>query len=252
MSDTILVVPDNHVLTLTLNRPDKKNALTHAMYDRLASEIAAAQTNDAIRCVVITGTGDMFTSGNDLMDFRNSPPLGQDTPVSRFLSAISTAEKPLIAAVNGLAVGVGLTMLLHCDLVIASETAGFKAPFVDLALVPEAASSLLLPQRVGHAWANDIFLTGRTVTAEEALRLGIVSRIVAQDALAGETASLAAALSAKAPAAVKATKSLMKSANDQVPARMAEESALFVRQLQSAEFMEAVNAFMEKRPPKFG
>ena len=252
MTDLIKIERDDRVLVVTMNRPDKKNALSHAMYAAMADAIAGAQTDDGIRAVVILGAGDAFTSGNDLADFQSGPPPGPDTPVSRFLQAILHAEKPLIAAVGGVAVGVGLTMLLHCDIVLVSERAMLQAPFVDLGLVPEAGSSLLLPRLVGNAVAGDMLLTARRVTGEEALRFGIASRLVAHDALHAEALQIAHTIAAKAPTAVRLIKSLLRKTRDEIGERMAIEGEMFGAQLKSPEFMEAATAFMQKRPPDFG
>lgn len=252
MSDHIIVSSQDRVMTITINRPDKKNALTVDMYAAIADALNDANTNNDIRTIVITGAGDAFTAGNDLADFRDNPPLSDDAPVNRFLQAIITAEKPIVAAVNGMAVGVGLTMLLHCDIVLLSENAILTAPFVDLALVPEAASSLLLPRLAGHAKAADIFLTGKKVTAQEAYEIGLASRICRSDALMDEATALAASLAAKAPQAIKITKRLMRGDTNILIDRMREEGGHFSSQLQSAEVLEAIAAFFEKRPPNFG
>jgi len=242
---------ENGVMTLTMNRPEKKNALTHAMYAALADGLAAAGADDQVRVVLITGSGDSFTSGNDLMDFMQSPPVGTEAPVQRFLREISTAEKPLVAAVNGLAVGVGVTMLLHCDLVYAGRGASFQAPFVNLALVPEAASSMLLPARIGHARAAELFLLGTRFDASRAERCGLVADVFDDGALAAEAMQRARALAAKAPGAVRLTKMLMKRAPESVVERMAVEGRIFGERLASPELREAITAFMQKRPADF-
>jgi len=158
MSEHVLISQENNILTLTMNRPEKKNAITSAMYATLAEQLENANTNPDIRVVVITGAGDNFTSGNDINDFLQNPPTNENSTVSKFLRAIASLEKPLIASVNGVAIGVGTTLLLHCDFAYASETAVFQMPFVDLALVPEAASSYLLPQMMGHRKAAELIL----------------------------------------------------------------------------------------------
>ncbi|MPZ35668.1 MAG: enoyl-CoA hydratase [Rhodospirillales bacterium] len=239
------------VLTITMNRPAKKNALTHAMYAAIAEALGLAATDPAIRVVLITGTADAFTAGNDLGDFVSAPPGSGDSPVLRFLAALSTADKPVVAAVNGLAVGVGTTMLLHCDLVYAARSATFSVPFVDLALVPEAASSLLLPRRIGHAKAAELFLLGGRLDAAEAEATGLVTSVFDDGALMPEALKRAQLLAGKAASAVRATKALMKRSEEPVADRMRAESAHFAAQLQSPEFKEAVKAFTEKRAPKF-
>ena len=182
MTDLMNISRNERVLTLEMNRPEKKNALTHAMYAAMADAIRDAQTDSKTGAVLICAAGDFFTAGNDLADFQSGMPSGKP-PVIHFLEAIRDAEKPLFAAVNGPAVGIGLTMLLHCDLSFAAKSATFSAPFTKVGLVPEAASSLLLPQTVGLAMANDILLTGRTITADEALSCGLISRIYEDDTL---------------------------------------------------------------------
>lgn len=233
-----------------MNRPDQKNALTHAMYAAIADALEELNTDDTLRVATITGAGDAFTSGNDLMDFAagntDGPP-----PVLRFLDNIRDAEKPVIAAVNGIAVGVGLTMLLHCDLAFASNTARFKAPFPHVGLVPEAGSSLLLPQALGNAWANDILLAGRTLDADDALRAGLISRVYSPAELIEKTNETAAIIAAQAPNAMKKSKRLIRSNRPDVIERMKAEGVLFDEQLRSPEFAECAAAFMQKRAPKF-
>lgn len=242
---------DAGVLSIIMNRPDKKNALTHAMYAAMADALEQAERDAAIRVALITGAGDAFTAGNDLGDFMSAPPQGADAPVFRFLRAIASASKPVIAAVNGLAVGVGTTMLLHCDLVYAARSATFTAPFVNLALVPEAASSLLLPQRIGHAKAAELFLLGAKLDAAGAEAAGLVAAVFDDAALLAEATSRAKALAAKAPNAVRLTKALMKRQPEPVAERMAEEARHFGAQLTSPEVREAITAFMQKRAPDF-
>ncbi len=250
MIDTIKLERQGRVLIVTMNRPAQKNALNHAMYGAMADAIAAAQEDDGLRAIVITAAGDTFTAGNDLGDFARPMPEGK-APVVRFLESLRDADKPLVAAVNGMAVGVGLTMLLHCDLAFASDSASFRAPFARMGLVPEAASSLLLPNALGNAWANDILLAGRTISAGEALSTGLVSRVYPGDCLLPETLQTAAAVAALAPNAVRLTKRLIRSNRSAVARQMQAESVLFAEQLQSAEFAEAASAFMQKREPVF-
>ncbi len=250
----VLVEDADRVRTLTFNRPDKKNALTHAMYARLADAMVEAESDPNIRAILFVGAGSAFTAGNDMLDFMNAPPGMNDddeTPVIRFLRALVDAEKPLIAAVNGLAVGVGATMLLHCDLVYAADDAFLQTPFVNLALVPEAASSLLLPQRIGRARAGEMLFLSEKITAAEAVAYGLVARTFPQADLLNEARSRAVALAAKAPGAVRDTKRLISGDRDAKRARMAEEGALFAAALQSEEFREAATAFFEKRPANF-
>lgn len=252
MTDLILTERDGAVLKIYFNRPDKKNALTQDMYEAVNQALTDADQNDDIRVIYLSSVGDAFTAGNDLMDFRDRPPVSPDAPVMQFLRLIAGLETPVVAAVGGIAVGVGLTMLLHFDVVVASDQASFSVPFVDLALVPEAASSLLLPARVGRALASDMFLTGRRLSAEEALATGIISRVYEAEHLETEALAIAHSLAKKAPGAVKYTKSLIQPDISVVKDRIAAEARIFAQQLQSPELLEAIMAFMEKRPPNFG
>jgi enoyl-CoA hydratase/carnithine racemase len=248
----VVAARDGAVLTITMSRPAKKNALTHAMYGAMADALGSAATDGSVRVILITGTGDAFTAGNDLGDFLNAPPAGAEAPVFRFLTALSTAEKPVVAAVNGLAVGIGTTMLLHCDLVYAARSAVFSAPFVNLALVPEAASSLLLPGRIGHAKAAELFLLGGRMDAKQAEASGLVTAVFDDGVLRTEAMDRARSLAAKAPSAVRATKMLMKRGEEPIAERMRAEALQFAAQLKSAELREAIKAFTEKRAPDFG
>jgi enoyl-CoA hydratase/carnithine racemase len=240
-------------LVLTLNRPDKKNALTRAMYKTLATEITSADTDPAIRCILIMANGDMFTAGNDLADFAAigaaaAAPRPEDG--NPLLPALARARTPIVAAVNGRAVGVGVTMLLHCDMVYVADDALLITPFVNLALVPEAGSSLLMPLRIGHARAFEMFVLGEPVNAEKAVNWGIANRSVSPSDLHSVARATAIAIAARAPASVVATKSLMRD-ETVLLARMGEESGHFLRQLKSAEFKEAFTAFSERRAPDF-
>lgn len=240
------------ILTITFDRPDKKNALTRAMYTAIADALEAAETDSAVRVVVLTGNGGAFTAGNDLQDFLHNPPLGDDSPVFRFLRAISTASKPLVAAVTGVAVGVGTTMLLHCDLVYVGAGAKLSLPFVNLALVPEAASSLLLPELIGHHRAAELLMLGEPFGAETARAHGIANAVFPDAQVLAEAMNVAARLAAKPPTALRLTKQLMRRSRGDVAGQMAAEGVHFRAQLQSAEAREAMTAFLEKRPPKFG
>lgn len=252
MTTDILTSVENRILTITFNRPNKKNAITAAMYGAMADAMEDANKNDDIRVILFNAGGDAFTAGNDLIDFRDNPPRGPETGVARFLRELVLARKPLVAAVNGIAVGVGFTMLLHCDIVYMSETAQLQAPFVDLALVPEASSSLLLPARIGQAKAAEIFMLGKRVNAAEADAMGIASRVFPADELAAAALKAATALSKKAPESLRQTKQLMRGDLDVISTRMLEESELFGARLQSPELTEAVMAFLQKREPDFG
>ncbi|OFX05337.1 MAG: enoyl-CoA hydratase [Alphaproteobacteria bacterium RIFCSPHIGHO2_12_FULL_63_12] len=250
MSKHVKTDRDGRVLSILIDRPDKKNALTHEMYAAIADGLERAHDDDQIRCVILTGAGDSFTAGNDLGDFAAGLPEGKP-PVVRFLEAIVACDKPLLAAVNGPAVGVGLTLLLHSDLVYASEQATFRSPFPHLGVVPEAGSSLLLPMAVGNAWANDIFIAGRVLTAQEALSAGLVSRVFPAASFMEECRKIASIVAAQAPNAMRETKRLIRSNRAAVMERMAKEGAIFNAQLKSPEFMLAASAYMQRRLPEF-
>lgn len=247
----ILTARADGILTITFNRPEKKNALTSAMYAAMADALETGETDDAVRVVVFAGNGGAFTAGNDLQDFLNNPPQGDNSPVFRFLRAISTASKPLIAAVSGVAVGVGTTMLLHCDLVYVGTDARLSLPFVNLALVPEAASSLLLPAMIGHHRAAELLMLGEPFNAETAKAYGIANAIFPDARVLPEAMQVAAKLAAKPPTALRLTKQLMRQSRGDIAGQMAAEGAHFRSQLTSAEAREAMTAFFEKRPPKF-
>lgn len=252
MSDHILISTENRVLTITFNRPEKKNALTHAMYATMAKAIKDAESDNNVRAILFTGNGDAFTAGNDLIDFQQAGGLTGDMPVQHFLEALGTTDKPVVAAVNGVGVGIGLTMLLHSDLVYMAEHAEIQAPFVDLALVPEFASSLLLPARIGHAKAAEIFMLGKRVSAEEACKLGIANEVCSPGELLAVAGKAAAKLARKAPRSLQMTKRLMRGDKEVLAERMKQESVYFGEQLQSAEVAEAITAFLQKRAPDFG
>jgi enoyl-CoA hydratase/carnithine racemase len=251
MTDHVIADVADGILAIRINRPEKKNALTAAMYSALADALERADAEVSVRVVTLTGTDDSFSSGNDIQDFMQQKPTPGETPVLRFLRVISTTRKPLIAAVNGLAVGVGVTMLLHCDLVYAASTATFQLPFVNLGLVPEAASTLLLPRLVGHQRASELMLLGDKFDAAAAQALGFVNAVHPTQALAAAVRERAALLAAKPPSALRLTKALLKSETTGVAARMAEESVQFAKQLQSPEVQEAFGAFFQRRKPDF-
>ena len=234
------------VLCLKLNRPDKQNALTREMYQELADAIRAANGDFGIRAVVITTTSQHFTSGNDLFDFLNAPPLEPGSPVMNFLEAIHSFAKPIIAAVSGNAIGIGTTMLLHCDYVTCHPTSNFSMPFVTLGLVPEAGSSLLFPRLVGHQVASRIILGGEPFGPEEAKGFGLVAEI-SEDPLASAM-RFAEKVSEQPPGAVIQTKALLKSElHDKVAAVIRAEGELFQMALQSEEAREAFMNFLAKR-----
>jgi len=245
----ILVSKDEAVLTLSINRPAKRNALTRAMYAELAKCLNDAAGDFGIRCVVISSEGDHFTAGNDIKDFMENPPTNEDSDVADFLGALLNFPKPLLAAVKGHAVGVGTTMLLHCDVVVASPTASFSMPFTSLGLVPEAGSSYLFPQLVGYQRAAKIFFTGEAFGADEAKEMGLVATI-ATDAYA-EAMKIAQQIAAQPPQSIINTKALLKARqHDSVAAVMRAEFQLFSMALQSEEAMEAFMNFMAKKGSK--
>lgn len=251
MSD-ILVHTEDGVTTLTFNRPDKKNSITAAMYASLADALEAAAADDSVRCVVFQGNETTFSAGNDIADFLNNPPATTDSPVFRFLRGIAQFPKPLLAAVCGPAVGVGTTLLFHCDLVYAGDNAAFSMPFVNLGLCPEAASSLLVPQMFGYHRAAEALLLGEPFMAEAALEVGLVNRVVPPSEAAAVAQQTARKLAAKPLSSLVATKRLMKQGQmKQVMTVMAEEGEHFGRMLREPAAREAFGAFMERRKPDF-
>jgi enoyl-CoA hydratase/carnithine racemase len=252
MTEHIKIESKDNILTLTLARPDKKNALTNVMYGVLADALLAAETDPAARVVVIRGEGDMFTAGNDVGEFAAmaTGAFKGERHVARFLQAIARASRPLVAAVQGRAVGVGTTMLLHCDFVVLAEDAQLSTPFVNLALVPEAASTLLMPLRIGYARAYEMFTLGEPLDAKTALALGIANRVVPLDRLHAEAAAIAQRLARLPAGSLAATKRLMRNP-DVLVAQMAAESECFTERLSTAEAREAFTAFAERRPPDF-
>lgn len=240
------------VLTITIARPAKKNALTAAMYQAMADALAEAQEDSAVRAILLRGSDGNFSAGNDLEDFLKAPPKDENAPVFQFLARISGASKPIVAAVPGIAVGVGVTMLLHCDLVYAADTATFSLPFVQLGLCPEAASSMLLPRLAGHQIAAEKLLLGEPFDALEAHRIGIVNRVLPTAELDAFAAKQAAKLAALPASSLRVTKALLKDTGGvTVAARMAEEAGHFSAMLRAPEAREAMTAFFEKRKPDF-
>jgi enoyl-CoA hydratase/carnithine racemase len=255
MSDNILVSIDAGVMEIRFNRADKKNAFTTPMYVAIVEALRRADADPAVRVILLSAEGGAFSAGNDLQDFMNNPPDlggGPDAgPVMQFMHGLSSARKVLLAAVQGPAVGVGATLLLHCDLVLAAEDARLSLPFINLGLVPEFGSTLLLPQRVGYHRAAELALLGEPIGAAAAHHLGLVNRVVPNAELAETARALARKLAAKAPEALLLTKQLLKSGAGNVPDRIVEEAGHFAKRLHSAEFREAATAFFEKRPPDF-
>lgn len=251
MSD-ILSHRDQGVLTLTFNRLSRKNSITADMYAALADALAQARDDAGVRVVVLQGDESIFSAGNDIGDFLNAPPSTDDAPVFRFLRGIASFPKPIVAAVCGPAVGIGTTLLFHCDLVYAGDNAAFSMPFVNLGLCPEAASSLLVPQMFGYHRAAEALLLGEAFYAEAALEVGLVNRVLPPSEVNGYAQTTARKLAAKPLSALVETKRLLKKTqSDAVQQRMMEEAASFGRMLREPAAREAFGAFMEKRQPDF-
>lgn len=254
MSDLILKHIEGGVLTLTFNRPDKKNALTRDMYTALSDALEQGAADEAVRVAVFQGAVDVFTAGNDLIDFLSSPPdagKGDDEPVFRFLHALQSFPKPVVAAVCGPAVGVGTTMLLHCDLVYAGDNAAFSMPFVNLGACPEAGSSLLLQNLIGYHRAAEKLMLGEAFYAEEALEMGLANRVLPPHEANGYAQAQAAKLAAKPATSLRITKALMKQHHPTLPAVMMEEGKHFSDLIRGPAAKEAMSAIMEKRRPDF-
>ncbi|MFM2325194.1 enoyl-CoA hydratase [Brachymonas denitrificans] len=251
MSD-ILFHTENGVATITFDRVEKKNSFTAAMYAAMAQFLKEAAQDDAVRVVVFQGHPTVFSAGNDIADFLHNPPSTPEAPVFQFLQQISGFPKPVVAAVAGPAVGIGTTLLFHCDLVYAGDNAAFAMPFVNLGLCPEAGSSLLAPRLMGHARAAEALLLGEPFQAEAALEMGLVNRIVPPTEVNALAQRQAAKLASKPMSSLLETKRLLTQtlAND-IQVRMAEEATSFGRMLQEPAAKEAFTAFMEKRVPDF-
>jgi enoyl-CoA hydratase/carnithine racemase len=248
----ILIDTTNGVMTITLNRVDKKNSITADMYASMADGLAAAEADAAVRVVVFQGHETIFSAGNDIGDFLNAKPSTADAPVFRFLRGIATFSKPLVAAVCGPAVGVGTTLLFHCDLVYAGDNAAFSMPFVNLGLCPEAGSSLLVPQMMGYHRAAEALLLGEPFLAEAAMEVGLVNRVVPLTEANAVAQAQARKLAAKPLSSLIETKRLMKKGQSaQVLAQIGEEAVSFGRMLREPAAREAFTAFMEKRRPNF-
>lgn len=253
MTDHITTHLAGGVLTVALNRPEKKNAITQAMYAALSEATERARADDAVRVLLFRAEGDSFSAGNDIGDFiaigsQTEQPF--DMAVFRFLKALAELDKPAVAAVRGRAVGIGLTLLLHCDMVVVAEDALLSAPFVNLALAPEAASSLLLPQVLGHQRAFEVFALGEPIDGRTALAWGLANRAVPAGEVEATAAGLAAKLAARAPNSLRKTKRLMRD-SAALWSRMQVEGEAFGSQMKSPEAMEAFMAFTQKRAPDF-
>jgi enoyl-CoA hydratase/carnithine racemase len=249
VSNLVIVTDDGPVRTVRMNRPEKKNALTVPMYEQMAAAIEDAAASSTLRCVVIAGVPGAFCAGNDLQDFLEAAEHaeGLAPPLLGFLVSLARAEKPLVAAVSGLAVGIGTTMLLHCDHVVASSDARFSTPFVHLGLVPEAASSLLAPRRMGYARAFALLAMGRPLDAAGALAAGIVNSVVAQADVDAEAMKAAHEIAALPAEALATTRRLMRGSPDEAIERIEEEADLFKARLSSPEARGAFEAFFRRR-----
>lgn len=243
----VIVSVSDGVCEVRLNRPDKRNAITLEMYRALTSAVLAANVDDDVRVVLFSGEGASFTSGNDLNDFLSGPPIDQDHDAARFIRTLPAIRKVMMAAVQGSTVGIGATLLLHCDLVVAARSARLSMPFVKLGLVPEAASSLLLPRLIGYQRAAEMLLLGEPIDAQRAFDIGMVSRVVDDPALMSEARALARTVAQQPTGALLATRRLLQGGSTTLLGRMEEELEAFREQLGSAEFRAAAQAFLSKR-----
>jgi enoyl-CoA hydratase/carnithine racemase len=251
MTDHVKIERDESVLIIRMDRPEKKNALTTEMYSLMADAIESAGSDRTIKALLFTGSGGVFTAGNDLYDFLHNPPRSPDSPVNRFIRAMVTTDVPIVAAVDGAAVGIGTTMLLHFEQVFATERARFSLPFINLGLVPEAGSSLLLVEACGYRNAAELLMLGEPFTAGQALEYGIVSRICDPGDLFDAALGFARKLASKPGTALRDTKRLLRRSKEPLPRRIEAEMELFARGLESPAAKEAMQAFFEKRPPDF-
>ncbi|MEA3195009.1 MAG: hypothetical protein QOD26_3342 [Betaproteobacteria bacterium] len=243
---------ENRIAFVELARLDKKNALTAEMYGQLADAITRADADAQVRVLLLHGAPDCFCAGNDVADFLKRPPLVEGSPSGRFFAAMQDLRKPMVAAVGGPAIGIGTTMLLHCDLVYAAANARFQLPFVPLGITPEFGSTYILPLLAGYQRAAELLLLGQPFTAEKAREVGIVTAVVPQESLLAEAQKAALALAALPPESVRLTKQLMKKRHAPVVREtIAEEVKVFSERLGSAEAKEAMSAFLEKRKPDF-
>jgi enoyl-CoA hydratase/carnithine racemase len=251
MAEHIVVSIQDRILSIRLERPEKKNALTRGMYLGMIEALEQAENDSAVRVVLITGTRDCFTAGNDLMDFANAKP-GETSPAIVYLQTLAAAQKTVVAAVAGVAVGIGTTMLLHCDLVYAAPDARFQLPFVNLGLCPEAGSSVMLPELMGHRRAAELLLFGEPFSSKKALELGIINAVCPGGELLEAATAKARQLAEKPPSALRTTKALLKrSAAAAIAEAMARETEKFAALLQGPEAREAMMAFMQRRKPDF-
>jgi enoyl-CoA hydratase/carnithine racemase len=242
---------ENRIASIELARPEKKNALTAEMYQQLAAALAAADADPQVRAILLHGTQDCFTAGNDVGDFLKRLP-GAESPVVALFKVLPNLAKPIVAAVGGPAVGIGSTLLLHCDLVYAASDARFQLPFVPLGIVPEFASTYLLPLLAGYQRAAELLLLGQPFTAEKARDVGLVTEVVPAENLLSKAREAAQMLAALPPESLRLTKQLMKKRHGAaIVEAIAEETKLFSERLSSPEAKEAMSAFLEKRKPDF-
>ncbi len=251
MSDEVIISRDGHILDIQFNRPDKKNALTLKMYIAMTDAMRAAEDGLDVRVILIHGVGGNFTSGNDVNDFLANPPLDEAAPALQFISTIARLSVPVVAIIEGVAVGVGSTMLLHCDYVLATGDARLQFPFVNLALLPEAGSTYLLPRHLGYTRAAELTLLAEEFSGARAVELGIASKLFDAATIHAEAAAIAEKFAAKPPQAMRITKRLLKGEQPKIDAAIVEEGRLFGKQLTSPETREAFTAFLEKRKPDF-
>ena len=246
----VLTERSGSILRVTLNRPAKKNAMTSSMYVALADVFNNAAKDDRVRVVLWDAAGDSFSAGNDIEDFLTNPPGAGESPQARLANALVNLDKPIIAAVKGVAIGGGTTLLTHCDFVYASETAKFQLPFVNLGLVPEFGSSWSLPARAGHLRAAELIMLGLPFDARHAAEIGLVTRVVPDDALLATATETAEKLAAKPPVALQACKRLMKRfPREQIVEAMKAENEEFAVRVRSPEAKQALTAFLNKRRP---
>jgi enoyl-CoA hydratase/carnithine racemase len=249
MTDPVIVTDEGPIRTVRMNRPEKKNALTFAMYDAMAEAIETASGASPIRCLVICGAPGAFSAGNDLGDFMKAAMGGEGLgdSIMRFLYSLARAERPLVAAVQGVAVGIGTTMMLHCDYAVAASDARFSTPFVALGLVPEAASSLIAPRVMGHRRAFELLVMGKPLSGEEARAAGLVNQVAPAGAVEAEAMKAAQQIAALPPEGVAISRHLMKGTPDEIVKRMEEESAAFRQRLGSPEARAAFTAFLSRK-----
>ena len=253
MTAEVMITRAKEIQILRINRPDKKNALTRPMYKALCDAIEAGDADAGIAVHLITGTGGMFTAGNDINDFlaAGTAATGGANEVLRFIRLLPRIKKPVIAAVEGIAIGIGTTLLFHCDLVYATPDATFATPFLDLGLVPEAGSSLLMPRTMGHQRSFEMLVLGQSFTAERGREAGFVTAVVPGGDLESVAMRAAKRLAAKPPEALSIARKLLRGEPDEIARRVDEEAIAFERRLRSPEAREAFQAFLEKREPRF-